>query len=128
MTVLRTSCSERESAQRAAVLGGSFAIALLLAALVVSGCSGAESDQKSQTTTAPAGSTTAGGGNASITLLEAAHTEGPWTRRLSLRLGRGGVPAQFYVCAVRGQADSAQPCGGTEPGRTLPAGSTLRLE
>jgi hypothetical protein len=121
MSFLRTSRNEmKSSARRAAVPGSAFAAALALAALVVTGCSGGKSGRQSGTTTARAESAT-------ITLLEAAHIDGPWTRRLSLRLGRGGVPAQFYVCAVRGQPAAAQPCRG-EPGSSLPAGSILRLE
>jgi hypothetical protein len=60
-------------------------------------------------------------------LLEAGHNDGPWTRRLSLRLGRAGVPVQFFVCAVRGPLRGAGTCA-AEPGATLPAGSTLHLE
>src|SRR5262249_38087484 len=66
-------------------------------------------------------------GNRKIALLEAEQADGPWTRRLSLRLGRGGVPTQFYVCAVRVQGQGSEPCG-AEPGGTLPARSTLPLE
>lgn len=88
---------------------------IVFAALLVSGCGG-KSDRGSQTA-----ATTE---KDQIALLEAAQSDGPWTRRLSLRLGRAGVPTQFYVCAVR---DGAGPCAARE-GATLPAGSTLRLE
>jgi hypothetical protein len=128
MSLLRASRNEAEpSVGGAGVPGIGLAVALALAALVVSGCSGGKSDRESETTTSVPTATAERAGNAKITLLEAAHTDGPWTRRLSLRLGRGGVPAQFYVCAVWTQREVAEPCG-TEPGGTLRAGSTLRLE
>jgi hypothetical protein len=98
-------------------------VLLALATLVASGCSGGVSG----TTTGAASNTTAGSANAGITLLVAGHNDGPWTRRLSLRLGRGGVPVQFYVCAVLGRLAAAGNCQ-AEPGSTLPARSTLRLE
>jgi hypothetical protein len=97
----------------------SLAVALAFAGLV-SGCAGGKSDRENRTTSAT--------GSPKIRLLEAAQSDGPWTRRLSLRLGRGGVPTQFYVCALRTQRDGAdRPCGADEGG-TLPARSTLRLE
>lgn len=89
------------------------AVALACAVLVLPACGGGKSGSKSGTT------------SGELSLVEAAQPDGPWTRRLSLRLGRDGVPTQFYVCAVRKKG--AGPCTAAA-GATLPARSTLRLE
>jgi len=69
----------------------------------------------------------AGTGDSSITLLESAHNDGPWSRRLTRPLGRAGVPVQFYVCGVRGPVNPKEPCLAASPS-ALPAGSAIRLE
>lgn len=112
------------SAGRSATPGTALALLFALAALVLSGCSGGTSGSTSGTTTA---TTAAGSENAKITLLGAKHNDGPWARSLSVRLGRGGVPVQFFICAVRGAPASTQPCK-APPGSMMPTRSTMRLE
>ncbi|MDX6476640.1 MAG: hypothetical protein QOH95_2151 [Gaiellaceae bacterium] len=130
MSFLRTSRKLLErSAGRPPGRTGTLALLLAVGTLAVAGCGGSKSSRNSQTTatTGNGTTTTAGPGKARITLLEAAQDDGPWTRRLSLRLGRAGVPVQFFVCAVVGGEGPAGTCR-AEPGSTLPARSTLDLE
>lgn len=95
---------------------------LLLAAIIVSGCSGGKPAGRSEPTTL-AGSD----GAPKITLREARLNDGPWRRHLSLRLGTGGQPVQFYVCAERSRVRPKKPCQAV-PGSTLPFQAVLRLE
>jgi hypothetical protein len=111
-------CSRKLFVASAGVVG---AIALL----AVSGCGSDKQPDASAATTSTA--TTAADDGASITLLESAHDLGPWSRRISIRLGREGVPVQFFVCAVRSNDPPAKPCA-IQSAAKLPAGATLRLE
>jgi hypothetical protein len=112
------------------VLAASFALASLLS---VSGCGGGTSGEgggtTGPTTTAPPriSARTAAAGAARITLRVAAASDGPWKRSLSLKLTAGGTPVAFFVCAVWGRAQPADPCTAA-PGDALPAGATMRLE
>jgi hypothetical protein len=93
----------------------------LAAVLVAAGCGSGKGDGSASTTTRSAA------GAPSITLVESAHDLGPWSRELSLPLGKAGVPVQFYVCAVRSKGRPAKPCT-SEGAGALPHGGTLRLE
>jgi hypothetical protein len=54
--------------------------------------------------------------------------EGPWRDYLRLKLGRGGVPVSFTVCAVWGERPVlTQECGSAS-GKRLPKRATMRLE
>jgi hypothetical protein len=96
-----------------------------IALLTVSGCGSDKQPNATAATTSTAA--IAADDGASITLLESAHDLGPWSRRVSIRLGREGVPVQFYVCAVHSKQPPATPCA-AESAEKLPAGATLRLE
>ena len=91
--------------------------------MVVAGCSSGHKAAGPTTT----GSAQAATGGAPITLLESAHTDGPWSRTLSRPLGKAGVPVQFYLCGVRGVANPNRPCSAASPAK-LPAGATIRIE
>jgi hypothetical protein len=95
-----------------------------IALLTASGCGGSKQPTATPGTTS---TTAAVADGASITLLESAHDLGPWSRRISIRLGRAGVPVQFFVCAVRSKQPPAKPCA-IQSAEKLPAGATLRLE
>jgi hypothetical protein len=97
-----------------------------IAILAASGCGSSKADTAAPITTTTTAAAAADDG-ASITLLESAHDLGPWSRRISIRLGREGVPVQFYVCAVRSTDPPAKPCA-IQFAAKLPAGATLRLE
>jgi hypothetical protein len=95
-----------------------------IAVLAASGCGSSKADTAAPTTTT---TTAAADDGASITLLESGHDLGPWSRRISVQLGREGIPVQFYVCAVRSTKPPAKPCA-IQSAEKLPAGATLRLE
>jgi hypothetical protein len=97
------------------------ALLLITAAAVTAGCGSSHKTAQSPTTTA---GTQSGPG---ITLLVAAHNDGPWARTLTLALGKAGVPRQFNLCGVYGAADPTRPCVADSSSR-LPAGATFRLE
>jgi hypothetical protein len=96
-----------------------------IALLALAGCGSDPQPNATAATTSTAA--TAAGGGASITLLESAHDLGPWSRRISIRLGREGVPVQFFVCAVHSKKPPSKPCT-FQSANKLPAGATLRLE
>jgi hypothetical protein len=95
-----------------------------IAILAASGCGSGKQPNATAGTTSTAAADADG---ASITLLESAHDLGPWSRRISVRLGREGVPVQFFVCAVHSKEPPAKPCT-LQSADKLPAGATLRLE
>lgn len=101
---------------------GLLVASLAFAALPVSGCSGGKPASGSPTTTV-AGTE----GAAKIVLRGARLNSGPFTRHLSLRLGTGGQPIPFYVCAVRSRVAPKTPCRAV-PGGALPVRASLRLE
>jgi hypothetical protein len=113
--------SNRLSRKSFVPLAGAAAAALLLLA---SGCGNGKPDRAAGTTTT---TSSAAADRASIALRVSAQDAGPWSRRLSIRLGRGGVPVQFFICGVRATEPQAQPCV-AQPGAKLPSGATLRLE
>jgi hypothetical protein len=96
-----------------------------IAILAASGCGSDKQPNAIAATTSTAAAAADDG--ASITLLESGHDLGPWSRRISVRLGREGVPVQFYVCAVHSKVPPAKPCS-IQSADKLPAGATLRLE
>jgi hypothetical protein len=99
------------------------AVALLLATIVVAGCSG--DDQTAGTTT---GTGWAAAPSASkITLRAGSTNAGPWVQSLALEHGPDGEPTGFFVCAAWDEARSRQGCDAA-PGAQLPAGMILRLE
>ena len=94
--------------------------AVVVGILLLAGCGGSSSHKAATTTTS-------GASPAAISVLGAVKGSGPWVRHLTLKLGRGGLPSQFLVCAVLGQARAGAPCAArTEAG--FPIRGTLRLE
>jgi hypothetical protein len=101
------------------------ALALLLAALAVAGCSG---DDETAGTTAATGTDTLAAPNTSEIALRVGRTNtGPWVQSLSLEHGPDGVPTNFFVCAAWDEATSPDGCDAAS-GAQLPAGTVLRLE
>ena len=100
-------------------------VALLLAAVVVAGCSG--DDDTAGTTTGTGTDTVAAPSGSKITLRAGSTNTGPWVQSLSLEHGPDGVPTNFFVCAAWDEARSREGCDAA-PGAELPAGTILRLE
>jgi hypothetical protein len=98
-----------------------------LGAIAVLAAAGCGSDKQPSANAGTTSTAAAGADAASITLLESGHDLGPWSRRISVRLGKEGVPVQFFVCAVHSKEPPANPCA-SQSADKLPAGATLRLE
>jgi hypothetical protein len=62
-----------------------------------------------------------------ITLRGRKGIDGPWLRRLSLKLRREDRPVTFSLCALLGSKTITPDCT-AKPGVKLPAGSRMRLE
>ena len=101
------------------------AVALLLATIVVAGCSG--DDETAGTTTGAGTGTIAAPSTSKIALRVGRTNAGPWVQSLSLEHGPDGEPTGFFVCAAWDQARSREGCEAA-PGAELPAGTILRLE
>ncbi len=98
---------------------------LLLAAVVVAGCSG--DDDTAGTTTGTGTDTVAAPSGSKITLRAGSTNTGPWMQSLSLEHGPDGIPTNFFVCAAWDDARSREGCDAA-PGAELPPGTILRLE
>lgn len=112
-------------------LAGSAIVALTaaLTALLLTGCSGDTSGDKSNDN--PATTTTAAGGVSApvtITVLGSRAATGPYTRALSMKLDDTTPrPYPFYVCAAWGAHKAPEGCKAAA-GASLPVGGILRLE
>jgi hypothetical protein len=103
-------------------------VALLIAAIVVAGCSG--DDETTGTTTGAGsgtGTTVAAPTNSKITLRASSTNAGPWVKSLSLEHGPDGEPTAFFVCAAWDPDRARKGCEAA-PGAELPEGTILRLE
>jgi hypothetical protein len=100
------------------VLFALVAVVLALSSPLVSGASSRPSHRAG--VTAAAFATIALGGRTGI--------EGPWRDDLRLKLGRGGVPVSFSVCAVWGERPVLTEECGSASGKRLPRRTTMRLE
>ena len=99
--------------------------ALVLATIVVAGCSG--DDETAGTTTGTGTDTVAAPSSSQITLRAGSTNAGPWVQSLSLEHGPDGEPTGFFVCAAWDEAHTREGCEAA-PGAELPAGTILRLE
>lgn len=103
-------------------------IALLLATVLVAGCSGGDNDAGTTTGGADIGiATVPAPSTAKITLLAGRTNTGPWEESLALEHGPDGVPTNFFVCAAWDEARSPAGCNAAS-GAKLPTGTVLRLE
>src|SRR6266545_5984850 len=100
------------------VLVAVVAASLVLSAPSVSGAGAKPSRGAGVTTTALA----------TIVLRGRTGIQGPWRDSLRLRLGRGGIPVSFTVCAVWGEPPSLTPTCRSPSGKRLPERATMRLE
>ena len=100
-------------------------VALLVAAILVAGCSG--DDDTAATTTGTDTGAAAAPRSSKITLRASSTNAGPWVQSLSLEHGPDGEPTTFFVCAAWDEARSRPGCDAA-PGAELPAGTILRLE
>ena len=62
-----------------------------------------------------------------ITLRGRKGIDGPWRKRLSLKLKRGGLPVSFTLCALI-DSKTFPPACRSKRGVKLPAGARMRLE
>ena len=105
-------------------------LALALAIVFASGCSGDDSTEGPTTGGTTTGQVTVGveAATSKITLLASQTNSGPWVRSLSLAHSpEDGVPVSFFVCAAWDELQSPEECAAS-PGAKLPAGTILRLE
>lgn len=104
-------------------------LALAVAVVFATGCSGDDSTSGTTTGGSTTGqSTVVDGATSKITLRAARTNTGPWVRSLALAHSpEDGVPVSFFVCAAWDEATSPEECTAAA-GAELPSGTVLRLE